>query len=41
MHLIRRENVKNVFKHLNERTQITLNEYDSAIYNKKDSHNIK
>ena len=41
MHSIRRRNVKNVFEYLNERTQITFNEHDFIIYNKKDSHDIK
>ena len=41
MHLIRHQNIKNVFKYLNERTQITFNEYNFIIYNEKDSHNIK
>ena len=41
MHLIRREDVKNIFKHLNMRTQTTFNEYNFTIYDKKNSHNIK
>ena len=41
MYSIHHENVENLFKHLNERTQATLNEHDFIIHNKKDSHNIK
>ena len=41
MHLIRRENVENIFEHLNERTQTTLNKHDFTIYNKRNSHNMK
>ena len=41
MHLIHRKNVENVFKHSNERTQATFNEYYFTIHNKKDSHNMK
>ena len=35
MHLIRCENIKNVFEHLNKRTQTTFNEHDLTIHNKK------
>ena len=41
MHSIHRENVENIFKHLNERTQTALNEHNFTIHNKKNSHNIK
>ena len=41
MHLIRRQDVENVFKHLNERTQTTLDEHNFTIYNEKDSHDMK
>ena len=41
MHLIRRQDVKNVFEYLNERTQTTLDEHDFTIHNKKNSHDMK
>ena len=41
MHSIRRQDVENVFEHLNERTQTTLDKYDFTIYNEKNSHNMK
>ena len=41
MHLIRRQNVKNIFKHSNERTQTAFDEYNFTIYNKKDLYDMK
>ena len=41
MHSIYRENVKNIFKHLNKRTQATLNKYNFIIYNEKDLQDMK
>ena len=41
MHLIRRENVENVFEHLNECMQAAFNKHDFIIHNKKDSHDMK
>ena len=41
MHSIRRRNVENIFKHLNERTQITFDEHNLIIHNKKDSNDMK
>ena len=41
MHLIRRQNVKNVFEYLNERTQTAFDEHNFIIYNKKDLQNMK
>ena len=39
--MLHRRNVKNVFKHANERTLTTFNKHDSAIYHEEDSHNMK
>ena len=41
MHLIRRKNVKNIFKYLNEYTQTAFNKHDFTIHNKKDLHDMK
>ena len=41
MHSLRHENIENVFKHLNERTQATFNEHNFIIHNKKNSHDMK
>ena len=41
MHSIRRRDAENVFKHSNERTQTTFDEYNFTIYNEKDSHDMK
>ena len=41
MHLIRRQNIENVFKHLNERMQITFNKHDFKIHNRKNSYDMK
>ena len=41
MHSICREKIKNVFKHLNKRTQTTFNKDDFTIHNEKDLHNMK
>ena len=41
MHLIRRRDVENAFKHSNERTQIMFNKYNFTIHNKKNSHDMK
>ena len=41
MYCIRREDVKNIFEHLNKRTQTTLSKHDFIIHKKKNSHNIK
>ena len=41
MHSIRRENVENAFKYLNEHTQTALSEHDFTIHNKRNSHNMK
>ena len=41
MHSIHRKNVEDVFEHLNECTQTTLDEHDFIIYNEKDSHDMK
>ena len=41
MHSIYCENIDNLSKFSNERTQIAFNEYDFIIYNKKDLYNIK
>ena len=41
MYSIRRRNVKNVFKYLNERTQTTFDEHDLTIHNRKNSHDMK
>ena len=41
MHSIRHETIKNIFEHSNKRTQITFNEHNFIIYNKKDSHKMK
>ena len=41
MHLIRRENVKNIFEYLNERTQTKFHEYNFTIYIKENLYDIK
>ena len=41
MHQIHRENVKNIFEHLNERTQTAFSEHDFTIYNEKNLYNKK
>ena len=41
MFSIRRRNVKNVFEHLNEYTQIMIDKHDLAIYYEENSHNMK
>ena len=40
-HSIRRQNVKNIFEHSNERTQTMLDKHNFTIHNKKDSQNMK
>ena len=41
MYLKRRENVKNVFEHLNKYMQTALHKYIFTIYNEKDLHDMK
>ena len=41
MYSIRRENVENIFEHLNENTQTAFNKHDLTIHNKKSSHDMK
>ena len=41
MYLICRENVENIFKYLNKRTQATFNKHNLTIHNEKDLHDIK
>ena len=41
MHSLRSQNVVNVFKHVNERTQTTINKYNFAIYHEENSYHMK
>ena len=41
MFSIRRQNVKYVFKHLNECTQIKIDKHNLAIHYEENSHDIK
>ena len=41
MFLICRRNIKHVFKHLNENTQIIIDKHNFTIHHKENSHDMK